>query len=100
MAQGRAVLRLLQLFDGHLPRGRGRAWLMGLTALIGVGALVVLPVGLALDAAARSPELLATTVTLLVKVYGTWIALHGLLIGGVLGLSALSTGGQQGDGAR
>ncbi len=85
-----AVVCAAQLFPDHLPAGRSRRWLLGLAALIGLGAVLVLPVGLALDAAARSPELLATTVTMAVKIYGTWIALHALIVGGVLGLIGLS----------
>lgn len=91
-----AVVCTLLLFDDWLPHGWDQAWLVRLATLVGLGALLVLPVGLSLDSAARAPALLGTTVTLMVKVYGAWIALHVLIAAGVMGLvsaSSLTDGG-------
>jgi len=85
-----AVVCSAQLFDGPLREGRGRRWSLGLAKAIGVGAVLVLPVALVADAAARSPEILAFTTTVQAKFTGTWIALYALAIGGVLGLVGLS----------
>lgn len=62
------------------------AWIAGALAV------AALPLGMSLDTAARHPDLLASTVTLMVKLAGTWIALHALLAAGALEMLAAPPG--------
>lgn len=88
------------LLEDWLPEAWTRARLTRLAALLGLVAIAALPVGLAIDAAARTPDLLATTITLTIKVYGAWIALYALVVGGILGLFPAVSAADAGPAAR
>lgn len=57
-----------------------------LTRLIGLATVLALPLGALALTLTRYPALVPSIATMLIKTYGTWIALHALLAAGLLGL--------------